>query len=100
MTDESPALAALGETVRRVRRHRRYTQAQVASAAGVSREYVGMIERGQFNPTVDVLLRLLDVMHVLPQDFFFIHEKVRGELEPGRQPFGGHPRIPPRLPER
>lgn len=40
------------------RRELRYSQAAVAERAGVSRNYVSLVERGEVNPTLDGLSRL------------------------------------------
>ena len=55
--NEYPA-RRLGETLRRVRRARRLTLAQLAERSGVSRSMLSEIERGSVNPTVGVLWNL------------------------------------------
>lgn len=58
----------LGEIVaanlRRVRKERGLTQEALAHLAGVNRNYVGMIERRENSPTIDVLERLASALNV------------------------------------
>ena len=60
----------LGARLREWRRLRRFTQEQLAERAGLSYKFIGEIERGRGNPTVDTLFRLsqaldLDVVDLL-----------------------------------
>ncbi len=59
MPDVDPAeLDRLGHAIR-VRRHDlRLSQAQAARQAGMHRNYVGALERGEINPTYGTLLRI------------------------------------------
>lgn len=55
--DQTP-LARLGYAVHVRRARLRISQGQTARRAGMHRNYVGAIERGEINPTYDTLLRL------------------------------------------
>lgn len=46
--------AAFARVLQRERRTRGLSQEQLAHKAGVHRTYVGLIERGQRNPTIEV----------------------------------------------
>lgn len=62
---------ALANTVREVRRARRMTQAELASAVGISRQTVVSIEGGDYSPSVLLALRLADALeHPIDQLFF------------------------------
>jgi DNA-binding XRE family transcriptional regulator len=50
---------ALGAAVRELRARRRLTQEQLGFAAGVHRNHVGAIERGEINPTFFTLMLLV-----------------------------------------
>jgi len=52
----------LGDELRKAREEAGMTQEQVASSAHVTREYVSHLERDEYSPTVDVLLRLAVAM--------------------------------------
>lgn len=55
---EHTPLAQLGYAVHLQRARLRISQDQMAQRAGMHRNYVGAIERGEINPTYDTLLRL------------------------------------------
>jgi transcriptional regulator with XRE-family HTH domain len=44
------------------------TQEEVGSRAGVSREYVSMLESGKNTPTIDVFIRLCEAIDASPGD--------------------------------
>ena len=58
----------VGQNVRRLRVERRLTQEQLAHDAGIDLTYVGGIERGRRNPSVDVLGRLAASLGVHPRE--------------------------------
>ncbi|MDO5628823.1 MAG: helix-turn-helix domain-containing protein [Mobilicoccus sp.] len=71
---------ALGNNVREVRRERRLTQAELASAVGVSRQTVVAIEGGDYAPSVLLALRIAAALDHPIDDLFFIdpaHQEVR-----------------------
>lgn len=77
MTDQTPTLAGamnwgsvVGDNLKRLRKARGLTQLQVAEAAGLDLRYLGSIERGRGNPSVDVLGRLASALDAHPTDFF------------------------------
>jgi transcriptional regulator with XRE-family HTH domain len=49
---------AVGYTIRQARKAQGYTQEAFASAAGLDRSYMGAIERGEFNLTLETLLKI------------------------------------------
>ena len=78
----------VGWNVRRVRAAKSVSQERLAFDAGVDRSYVGGLERGEMNPSVDVLERLALTLQV-PLIEFFIEP---GEGEPPPKPLkGGRP---------
>lgn len=54
----SPEHARLGRAVRELRARRGLSQEELGNRAGLHRNYVGAIERGEINPTFRVLLKL------------------------------------------
>lgn len=54
----------LGEELRKARRRAGLTQEQLAAKAGLSREYVSILEGNKKSPTIDVLLRLTKALGV------------------------------------
>jgi transcriptional regulator with XRE-family HTH domain len=53
----------LGDEMRKARLAAALSQEELAARAKVTREYVSHIERGVYNPTVDVLIRLCGAMN-------------------------------------
>lgn len=54
---------AFGQKVQRVRGTRGFTQGTLAQAADLDRSYVGRIERGQVNLTIEKVYRLAEVLN-------------------------------------
>jgi transcriptional regulator with XRE-family HTH domain len=53
-----------GRNVRRLRKERGLSQEALADEVGLAVTYVGQIERGQRNPTLDVVERFAEVLSV------------------------------------
>jgi transcriptional regulator with XRE-family HTH domain len=49
---------AVGHAIREARKAQGYTQEAFALAAGLDRSYMGAIERGKFNLTLETLLKI------------------------------------------
>jgi transcriptional regulator with XRE-family HTH domain len=49
---------AIGRAIRDARKEQGYTQEAFALAAGLDRSYMGAIERGEFNLTLETLLKI------------------------------------------
>lgn len=54
----------LGEELRKRRLSKSLTQEELAFRAGISRNYVSLIELNQKSPTVDVFMRLCDAIGI------------------------------------
>jgi transcriptional regulator with XRE-family HTH domain len=55
-----------GRNVRRLRKERGLSQEALADEVGLAVTYVGQIERGQRNPTLDVVERFAEVLTTPP----------------------------------
>lgn len=55
-----------GQNVRRVRLEKGMTLETLADEVGLAYSYIGQIERGQRNPTLDVVERIAGVLKVKP----------------------------------
>ena len=55
---ESQALNNLGQIIREKREALGMTQIEVAEKAGVDRNYIGMVERGERNPSYLSLIKI------------------------------------------
>lgn len=65
-------LRYIAANVLRLRDARGWTQAQLAEKTGLTRRYVQLLETGQANPTVKVLIAVGDALGVAPEDFFAV----------------------------
>ena len=64
MATRSPAHLAFGQALRDARNARGLSQAELGSACGLHRTYVGGIERGERNPSYTNILRLSAALEV------------------------------------
>lgn len=60
----------VGRNIRRIRVAQGIPQERLAFDAGVDRSYLGGVERGEENPTVDVLDRIATTLAVPLKDLF------------------------------
>ena len=63
-------LSRFGKTLRELRTERGLSQEKVAELAGLDRNYVGMIERGERNPAVVNIVRIAKALGVPPGELF------------------------------
>jgi transcriptional regulator with XRE-family HTH domain len=65
-----PAVARFGATIRRLRDERGYSQEELAERAGVHRNYVGGVERGERNVALENIVKLAKALSVPPKELF------------------------------
>lgn len=75
----------VGRNVRRIRVAKGISQERLAFDSGVDRSYVGGMERGEENPTVDVLDRLAVTLAVPLREFFIEEVHKSNGLRRGRK---------------
>lgn len=61
---KSAASIAFGTAVRSVRRERGFAQERFAAHASMDRSYYGAIERGEFNVTLDTIVKIAEALGV------------------------------------
>lgn len=89
------ARALVGRNIRRLRVHEGLSQEALGLAAGCEPSYVGRVERGCENPTVDLLEAIAAALGA-PIAALFDRVGERGPLKPGL-PAGRKPRtVPPK----
>lgn len=68
---------AFGQRLRELRLKRGCSQEKLAEIAGVHRTYVGAVERGEQNISLDNIWRLAEALRVKPSAFFDEHQSPR-----------------------
>jgi transcriptional regulator with XRE-family HTH domain len=73
--DIQPTIITLGKIIRQVRETREMSQADLAFAAKVHPSYVGLLERGDINPSLYILLQIAQALDVSLSDWIREIEK-------------------------
>ena len=68
-----------GALVRATRRARKLRVSIVAEKVGIDPKHLGRIERGEKNPSFELIIKLSDVMSVSPAAFFDFDEVLHDE---------------------
>ena len=68
MTEKS--LKNLGQNIKNTRKSKKLSQEKLAELIGVSRNYIGMIERAEVNVPSKTLIEIAHVLNVHPKTFF------------------------------
>ena len=74
---------ALGGAVRETRARRGMSQEMLGIRAGLHRNYIGAIERGEINPTLRVIFKLARGLVMRPSELLALAEQHHGALEGG-----------------
>lgn len=69
MTDRS-VKSWFGASPRKLREERGYSQEELAERAGLHRNYVGGVERGERNVALENIVKLAKALAVGPKDLF------------------------------
>ncbi|GLO67830.1 Cro/Cl family transcriptional regulator [Oceanobacillus sp. E9] len=57
--------------VKLTRMERGITQQQLAARTGITRQTIGLIEKGQYNPTLQLCIKIAKVLEVTLDDLFW-----------------------------
>ena len=61
-----PASLTLGETIRRLRRHKKWSLGTLAQETGLSYSYLSRVENDSASPQADAVARLAEALDVAP----------------------------------
>jgi transcriptional regulator with XRE-family HTH domain len=68
LAPEKSDLVALGAAVRGLRLERGYSQERLSLEAGLHRNYVGRVERGELSPTFEPLVAMSRALGIEPDE--------------------------------
>src|SRR6266850_3114418 len=74
--------ARFGTALREWRLRRQFTQEELAERAGLSYKFIGEIERGRGNPTLDTIVSLTEALGVALPDLFASLRRERTPADP------------------
>lgn len=60
----------IGEKIMKARKQKKLEQVDVAAIAGVNRSYYGRIEKGEANPTIEKLYKIMKTLNLKSSDVF------------------------------
>lgn len=64
-----PLATALGQNIRQIRKSQRISQDRLSLLCEIDRSYMGRIERGEVNLTIQKLYRIAGALDCHPKDF-------------------------------
>lgn len=64
----SPVCEAFGRNLRAIRKSKGFSQERLAHDAGIDRSYVGKIERGQVNVTIEKIYLFANCLECSPKE--------------------------------
>jgi transcriptional regulator with XRE-family HTH domain len=70
-----PEQCALGAAVREIRARRGMSQEELGFDAGLHRNYVGAVERGEINPTFRIVLQVTRGLDVSVSELLAVYER-------------------------
>ncbi|GFZ89442.1 MULTISPECIES: helix-turn-helix transcriptional regulator [Bacillaceae] len=65
----------LENRVRELRARFRWTQQDLADAIGVTRQTIGLIEKGDYSPSVTMALKIANAFNVSVEEVFYLKER-------------------------
>ncbi len=69
----------LQNQLKKLRREKGWTQAQLARQVGVTRQSIIAIEKGKYKPTVELALKLARALNRPVEEIFWLQEPKGGE---------------------
>ncbi|WP_058829799.1 MULTISPECIES: helix-turn-helix domain-containing protein [Paenibacillus] len=76
----------VGERIRAIRKGKNYTQELLGEKVGLPQPYIGGIERGERNISLETLERILGALEFTPSEFFrYYNDKYLSEDEKAKE---------------
>ena len=66
----APGIKDVGTRLRRIRRERKLTQADLARQIGIQQSDLSRMEKGEYRVSLDNLIKILSVFEIKPAEFF------------------------------
>lgn len=66
-----------GKNLRKLRTEKGWSQEHFAELSGLHRTYIGAVERGERNPTIDVVFTISDALDCKISDLFLVENNAR-----------------------
>lgn len=57
-----------GKRVRELRKERGLSQVELAAKVGIDRSYMGFLERGERNPSLEMIAKIAEALSVTPDE--------------------------------
>lgn len=70
----------LGQTIKTIRKRNNLSQQDLAELAEISYKYLGEIERGQVNLSVEILIKISNALHVDPAEILAMKSSDNADL--------------------
>lgn len=70
---------SVGERIRAIRKMKGLTQQQLAELSGLDDAYIGSVERGERNFSIDTLEKIISGLNISPYDLFYNQDKNNDE---------------------
>lgn len=71
---KSPLLITFGDSVRIRRKELGFSQEAFGDVCGIDRSYMGRIERGEHNPTLVSIMKIVENLNMEPSEFFKVFD--------------------------
>ncbi len=75
MENEGREIRMLENRVRELRARFKWTQLDLANAIGVTRQTIGLIEKGDYSPSVTMALKIAEAFNVSVEDVFYLRKE-------------------------
>lgn len=60
----------IGERIKQLRKKRKWSQEELAHRANINRTYIGELERGEKNATIDILAKVVNALETTFEELF------------------------------